>query len=344
MKKSNNAAKISKYMSEFLYDYAPNFLTYSPHTIRSYKEALTMYVMYLESMNITPNTLDLVHFEKNHIEGWIKWMTDVRNCCPDTCNVRLGSLRVFLQFLSSKDVTFMYLYQESKLVKRKKCLKKKVQGLTREAVAAILDEADLSTKTGRRDYTLLMLMYGTAARIGEILSIKLKHLNLDGVKPYVHLHGKGGKKRTAYLLPRAVSNLKGYIREFHGTNPNMEDYLFYSRVGGEKGMLTEPAIDKRIKKYAVAAHEKCSSVPPDTHAHQFRHAKASHWLEDGINIVQISFLLGHENLNTTMKYLDVTTEEKGKALATLETESEKNMPKMWKSDSNSLFAFLGLAK
>lgn len=36
MKKPNDAAKLSRYISEFLYDYAPNFLTYSPHTIKSY--------------------------------------------------------------------------------------------------------------------------------------------------------------------------------------------------------------------------------------------------------------------------------------------------------------------
>ena len=48
--------------------------------------------------------------------------------------------------------------------------------------------------------------------------------------------------------------------------------------------------------------------------YEFRHAKASHWLEDGMNIVQISFLLGHEQLQTTMTYLDITTEEKQRHL------------------------------
>ena len=110
MKKNNkNAAKISRYMSEFLYDYAPNFLTYSEHTIRSYKEALSLYVTYLESIGITPNSLDIFHFNKEHIEGWMKWLSNSRNCCPDTCNVRLGSLRVFLQFLSNKDCIFVLI-------------------------------------------------------------------------------------------------------------------------------------------------------------------------------------------------------------------------------------------
>ena len=60
--------------------------------------------------------------------------------------------------------------------------------------------------------------------------------------------------------------------------------------------------------------------------------------------MQIRFLLGHENLNTTMKYLDITNEEKVKALATLETEEEHNTPKKWRNNEASLSAFLGLTR
>ncbi len=77
-------------------------------------------------------------------------------------------------------------------------------------------------------------------------------------------------------------------------------------------------------------------------APHFRHAKASHWIEDGINVVQVSFLLGHEQLETTMRYLDITTKEKAKALATLESESQKSIPKKWKNSDGTLKDFCGL--
>ena len=93
---------------------------------------------------------------------------------------------------------------------------------------------------------------------------------------------------------------------------------------------------------AAAAHMICDEVPPGLHAHQLRHAKASHWLEDGMNIVQISFLLGHEQLNTTMVYLDISTEEEMKALATLEDENDKTVSKKWKSNNGSLSEFCGV--
>lgn len=344
MNRNSDAAKISRHMSEFLYDYAPNFLTSSIHTIKSYRDTLTLYVMFLESMGVTPGNFGKKYFEKGFIEEWIKWMANIRGCCPDTCNVRLGSLRVFLEYLGSKNIEFLYLYHEAKIIKRQKCVKKKVNGFTRAAVTAIMNEPDLDAKTGRRDLTLLMMLYGTAGRIGEILSVKAEHLHLGAPKPYVNLYGKGGKMRTAYLLPRIESNIVGYLREFHGTEPCSDDYLFYSRVGGARGKLTEPAIDKRIKKYAAAAHEKCRDVPVKAHAHQFRHAKASHWLEDGMNIVQVSFLLGHENLETTMKYLDITSEEKVNALATLESEKGMTATKRWKTNDGTLSDFLGMKR
>lgn len=72
--------------------------------------------------------------------------------------------------------------------------------------------------------------------------------------------------------------------------------------------------------------------------------KASHWLEDGMNIAQISFLLGHSQLETTMIYLDITTEQEAAALATLEDESDRNAVPKWNPDTDSLSSICGLRK
>ena len=344
MKKNNEAAKIAKYISEFLNEYAPIFLTNSEHTLKSYKDALILYIIFLENDGVTPIHLNRKYFEKEFIEKWTKWLKEERKCCSDTCNVRLGSLRVFLKYLGDKDIELIYLYQEAKNIKRQKCVKKKVDGLTRDAVKAILNVPDVTTKTGKRDLVFLTILYSTAGRMNEIRSIKISELNLTKQKPYVILHGKGEKLRTAYLLPRVVDYINIYLKDFHGLNQESNAYLFYSRVGGKHCKLTEQALDKRIKIYAKIANEICKDVPLNAHAHQFRHAKASHWLEDGINIVQISYLLGHEHLNTTMKYLDITTEEKIKALATLESEKEKSAIKKWKNVDGTLTDFCGLSR
>ncbi|MBR2794674.1 MAG: tyrosine-type recombinase/integrase, partial [Solobacterium sp.] len=68
----------------------------------------------------------------------------------------------------------------------------------------------------------------------------------------------------------------------------------------------------------------------------FRHARASHWLEEGINIVEISYLLGHEQLETTMKYLDISIDDLRKAQATLDDEDTTKVSRKWKKNKNSL--------
>lgn len=62
-----------------------------------------------------------------------------------------------------------------------------------------------------------------------------------------------------------------------------------------------------------------------------------------MNIVQISFLLGHSNVQTTMTYLDITTEQEEKALATLEDENDKKTPKKWKDNMSTLASLCGLS-
>lgn len=280
-------------------------------------------------------------FKKEYIEDWLEWIVKQRHCSDATRNNRLASIRAFLKFLAEKDVKYLYLQQSASQIKRKKTVKKKVHGLSRSAVKTIMNQPDQQSRTGRRDLTLLILLYNTAVRLDEILSLKLKDIHLAAEKPYITVTGKGSKLRTLYLFPKTVDHLKKYLAEFHGALSTDDAYLFYSRNTGINGKMTQTAINKRLKLYAAEAHKNCPDVPLDFHAHQLRHARASHWLEDGMNIVQISFLLGHEQLQTTMVYLDITTEQELAALDTLKDESDRCVKKKWKTGVG-LSVFCGL--
>ena len=336
---------LARAISEFLSDYAPTHLTNSQHTLHSYETALTLYIGYLEDeYDIKPATFSPQCFEQSKIEGWMEWLANERGCSPQTCNTRLSSFRKFIKYLSSRNPKYLYLLDEAAKVPLRKKKKTKVSGLTREAVKVLLAEPDTTHKTGIRDLALMVVLYATAARIDEILSICIKDLKLDVEKPYVVIVGKGEKVRTLYLLPKAVAHIKLYIKVFHGSDPRPDSFLFFSRNKGSMEKLSQSAVRKMMKKYANSCHEKCEDVPLDLHAHQFRHAKASHWLEDGMNIAQISFLLGHSQLETTMIYLDITTEQEAAALATLEDESDRNAVPKWNPDTDSLSAICGLRK
>ncbi len=275
-------------------------------------------------------------------QHWLQWLMEQRSCSPKTCNNRLASLRVFLKYLGSREISLLYLSEDATRIPRKKEVRKKVTGMSRKAVQTLLSVPDLSTKTGRRDLALMIVIYSTATRIDEILSLKIAQLHLDAEKPNVTIIGKRNKIRTMYLLPKAIAHLKKYLKEFHGDNLNPEAYVFYSRNVGLHGKISQTTVNKQLKKHAKTAHEMCDEVPLDLHAHQLRHAKASHWLEEGMNIVQISFLLGHEQLQTTMVYMDITLEQELKALATLEDERDKKVSKKWKNEKSKLAKFCGV--
>lgn len=344
-KSSKEATLIARHISIFLREYAPSQKTASIHTQKSYQYTLILYMTFLETIKeIRCEELTCKCFKNEMIEEWLIWLKETRNCSPETCNDRLAAIRTFLKYLGSREVSYLYLYQEASGIPRRKCTKKKVTGLSRKAVKALLEAPNLTIKSDRRDLAFMILLYSTATRLDEILSLKNEQLHLYAENPYVIIIGKGGKIRTLYLLPKVVSHLMKYQLEFHGDTPKPDAYLFYSRNAGIYGKMTQPAIAKILRKHAQKAHDMCLEVPLGLHAHQFRHAKASHWLEDGMNIVQISFLLGHEQLQTTMIYLDITTDEKAKALATLEEENDKQISTKWRNSDGSLVDFCGLRK
>jgi len=343
IKASNESVKIALHISKFLNIYIPSQKTKSGHTLKSYESAISLYLGFLETQKgIAPETLCGGCFSVGYIEDWLLWIMEQRNCSPGTCNNRLASLRMFLKYLGKQDVVYLHLSHAASQIQRKKQPRKKVKGMSKKAVQTLLETPDLSSKTGRRDLALMITLYSTAARLDEVLSLKIKHLNMEAAKPYITVIGKGDKIRTLYLLPKAVSHLVKYIAEHHGRLPNPESYVFYSRNLGPSGKMSQMSVSKRLTIHAEVAHGICNEVPLDLHAHNLRHAKASHWLEDGMNIVQISFLLGHEQLNTTMIYLDITSEEEARALATLEDENDKAVSKKWKTYTASLADFCGV--
>ena len=337
------AIEISRSISKFLSDYAPFHLTTSKHTLKSYETSLSLFIGYLETVKqIRPCNFDKRCFERIMIEDWLVWLVTEHKCCPETCNNRLAAIRAFLKYLGTRDIRFLYLSNEASGIPLRKTQKRKVNGISRDAIKSLLASPNPETNSGLRDLVFMLFLYATAVRLDEALSLKINQLHLDAAKPYVTVIGKGGKIRTLDLLPKAVGHMKRYLKRYHGDNPDGEAYVFYSRNTGPNGKLTQAAIAKMLKKHAAKTHETHPDVPLALHAHQFRHAKASHWLEDGMNIVQISFLLGHAQLQTTMVYLDVTTEQEAKALATLEDENDKNVHAKWKNSGNTLADLCGV--
>lgn len=338
--KKNDALEFAGYYVSWLDECT---LTNSPNTIRSYETAMKLYIDFLQDVRyLKPTSFSSSNdFSSGTIKEWLIWLKNKRACSPQSCNIRLASIRAYLQYIGEQDIKYRYLLLDSKNIHRMKEIQKKVTGLTEKAVMAIMSVPDAYTSTGYRDIVLMAFLYGTAARIDEVLSLTIADLCLDPDNSHATIIGKGSKIRTLYLPPKLVSHLCRFIKKFHGSEPAKDRYLFYSRVKGHKGKISQEAINKRLKKYAAIAHATCTDVPLNLHAHQFRHAKASHLLHDGMNIAQLSKLLGHANLSTTMTYLDITIDMEAKAMLSMEDEKTRNMPRNWGKGDDNLSQLFG---
>lgn len=339
----DQALIIAKRLQGWLNIHIPRILAASPHSLRNYKTSVKLYITYLEeTKSITPNNFDADCFSRDNIEDWIIWLQDVRKSSASTCNLRLSGLRSFLKYLSECEVQFMDAFLQSCTIPNQKTLKKKVVGLSKDGVKALFNAPNTRTDKGFRDFVMLMTLYTCALRISELLSLTIGNVAINCTKPHITVIGKGRKIRTIPVLAKPAKYLSKYIAN-HPDKDNPDAFLFYTKNKGIYGPMTARNLDKLIKKYAKLAANECSDMPLTLHAHQLRHAKATHWLENGMNLAQISHLLGHENIQTTMIYLDITTEQELKALMTLEDENQKKMKKSWKTTKNdSLREFLGL--
>lgn len=338
------AALVARLVHEFLDEHAPTRLTESPHTLKSYRDAASSYLDYLESRGVTPDSLSRGHFEREWVEGWIAWLKSDRNNSNDTCNVRLGSLRALLEFMGRREPGMLYLSLEARLIERQQPSEPHVEPMSEAAVAAILDEPDTSTRIGRRDATFFTLVYSTACRLSEAAGLTVGRVHAEGPRPYVTVRCKGGGTRTLFLLPRAASLLRLWMREALGDDPADSALLFESPTV-EGSPLTGRAWDMRFKTYARRARAKCPEVPEKPHIHQLRHSKATHWVaSNDLNIVEVQHILGHRRLSTTMVYVDVAGPKTAEALATLEGEADEAPKKRWKRDDGTLRGACGLGR
>ncbi len=333
---AQQAKCLARYTYDWINIHIPSLKTSSGHTERSYRLSLSLYARFLESAkDITPFNLSGDCFSVERLNEWRIWLKQVRGVCNGTINNRMAAIKSLLQYIGGRDPAFSYLHiRASEHIRPLRVPKGKVTGMSRNTVRAIFAVPDTRTRIGLRDLVLMMLSYGVAARIDEILSLKIVDVHLKAKDPFVILHGKGGKIRSIYLQKRLVEWLERYLKLFHKSNPKPDDFLFYSPCHGIGAKLTQPAIGKRLKLYAKIAHESCEEVPLDLHSHLWRHSMACHWREDNINIVEIKELMGHSSLQSTMVYQDVTEEQKKAAIETLEDTITKSMKKKWKLPEN----------
>ena len=160
---------------------------------------------------------------------------------------------------------------------------------------------------------LIGLLYGCGLRCMEVRSLRLQDLDFDRMQLKV-VQGKGKKDRYVPLSIHLIRGLKSYIQ---AEKPKM--YLFNGQPAGRAGGDFDSRYSQRGVQWAVKQACKVAGITKDVCVHTLRHTFATHLLEDGLDIISLKNLLGHENIETTMEYLHIAQLDTQKAFSPLDT-------------------------
>ena len=143
---------------------------------------------------------------------------------------------------------------------------------------------------------LLMVLYGTGMRRAEIARLKIE--DIDSQRMIIHVvDGKGHKDRDLPLSPALLETLRAY---WLWLKPRI--YLFPSRTRRD---CERPISDKTVWLACIQTAKRAGIRKP-TNPHLVRHSYATHLLEAGTDLRTIQLLLGHEDLETTARYLHLS--------------------------------------
>lgn len=308
MKPTDFAKALSHYLSVYL----PGQRNVSPNTIKSYRDTFKLFLMYCkQGCGLSIEHLCLQRIDEPLVVGFLSGLEQDRNNSISTRNQRLACFHGFCRYLQIEDPVGLLSYQKILSIPMKKTTKTTVHYLTPDALKLILAQPDLSKASGRRDLTMLSALYDTGARVQELVDLKVRDVRLDH-PPILTLTGKGRKTRQVPLMSNMESLLRQYMTETHLLLNGMRDRSLF--VNRQLGKLTPKGITFILNKYASRARAASSIIPDNVTPHVFRHTKAMHLLQAGINLIYIRDFLGHVDISTTEIYARTDTELKRKAL------------------------------
>lgn len=160
---------------------------------------------------------------------------------------------------------------------------------------------------------LISMIYGCGLRCFEVRNVRLRDLDFDRERLHV-VQGKGKKDRYVPLSQHMIRGLKTYIEA-----EKPQHWLFNGKPDGG----TDNCYSQRAVQWAVKQSAKVAGILKDVHVHTLRHTFATHLLEDGLDIVTVKDLMGHERIETTMEYLHVARSNPRRAFSPLDTLFEQ---------------------
>ena len=284
------------------------------NSISSYRRDLRRY----EEFCLSKNLSDPKQITSQNISDFLVQLrlgTEDHRALSATSAARtLIAVRGFHAFLAREGLTPS---DPARAVKPPSATKQLPKALSFPEIEALLNavgvdaQGDLSVLM-IRDRALLELLYGTGARISELINLSVDEVaHLSSQNPILRLHGKGDKQRLVPVGKPAMAALEAYLvrsRPVLAKSGKGTPALFLNARGGKLSRQSAWQILQDAAERAGLA----GKVSP----HTMRHSFATHLLENGADVRVVQELLGHASVTTTQIYTMVTVDQLREVYAT----------------------------
>lgn len=152
-----------------------------------------------------------------------------------------------------------------------------------------------SVAANTKESLIIELLLSTGCRVSELISLDFKDYNQENDS--ITVIGKGNKQRTLYLNAKAKMALTHYLRDV----PHITGPLFFGQTVGKE--MTSAGVQKLVKRLGERAGVA------NVHPHRFRRTAATLARRHGMPIELVMNFLGHESIDTTLKYSMIGDEE-----------------------------------
>ena len=241
----------------------------SPRTHRSYLRAVNDLAKYYHR---SPDQMS-----GEELQAFFLYLVKERDLSPATCRLYLNALRFFYLQVLNRDSFGVKLHVPQR----------------QQRIPELLMRSEVShiiSATGNSKHRMMLtLCYGCGLRVSELMALQIRHI--DGERRLLRVEqSKGSKDRAVILSPTLLQLLRDYWRlqrPPHWLFPGNDVMLPLSIASAQK-------IFQKAKL--------CAGIQKIGGIHSLRHAYATHQLEEGIPIHQLQRLLGHQNIQSTLRY------------------------------------------
>ena len=267
----------------------------SKNTISAYNRDLERFFTFLDVQKVDP-----LRIQEAHLTDYVVSLR-MNDLSESSISRGVVAIRNWMEF-TSKEKEFVNPIKDFKPPKPNL---RSPKALKIEEVTSLISYVSMGdTPSALRDGAIVELLYGTGARISEIVGLNVQDISkFDGDQvTALRLTGKGGKTRVVPIGKYAQIALDQYlVRVRPGLLKKQESALFLNSRGSR---LSRQSIWSMI---AHGAHS--AGIASDVSPHSLRHSFGTHLLDGGADIRVVQELLGHSSVTTTQIYTLVTIDK-----------------------------------